>query len=271
MAKFDYLSWTLECNPSHLIDYLTSQIDLSQASPDTPKNGFERCVKIHRGENLLLRIYWGGINGSDIINVRATGSNAQAMHPFLQSYLDTYGVFHWATRMDSCEDFSAPGLFDRIAKQAIEYALSKNLKIGQVGDWQRDKERTLYIGSRQSEVYIRIYEKGQKLGGDPDWVRFETEVKPSSKNKSRRHAIACMHPGQILFLGQSGKLLNHLGWDHLEPTRLESIYSPTDTEKARAALVRQYGNIIRGWATELGGYEELAIRLRSEIETPCPA
>jgi len=38
---------------------------------------------------------------------------------------------------------------------------------------------TLYLGSRQSEQFIRIYDKGAQLGTDDNWVRIEIELKGS--------------------------------------------------------------------------------------------
>lgn len=48
------------------------------------------------------------------------------------------------------------------------------------GNWKRPngKGRTLYIGSRQSGKYCRIYEKGKQLGDkSSSWCRVEVEVK----------------------------------------------------------------------------------------------
>ena len=51
-----------------------------------------------------------------------------------------------------------------------------------VGDWvtKNDKKgRTLYIGSRDNGLFLRIYEKGKQLQSDqhPNWVRVEAEIK----------------------------------------------------------------------------------------------
>lgn len=39
------------------------------------------------------------------------------------------------------------------------------------------KASTLYFGSRESEMFVRIYEKGKQLNTDLDWVRVELEIK----------------------------------------------------------------------------------------------
>jgi hypothetical protein len=264
VAKYDALAWTVESSPSDVVNFLSKHIDLAQVSHCKALYGWENGVRIHRGDIELARAYFGGANGSDCVHVRHEGAAAVGLEKVLREYISTSGAFHYATRVDVCEDWIQAGLFDWMSDRAIRFAVDNNLKIGQAGDWERGRERTLYIGSRQSEVMVRIYEKGYKSGGDPNWVRYETEVKPDKK--PRRHKVANMTAGQLLFLGMSGRLLNYLGWNHLAPMALESVYQPSDAERARAALLKQYGKIISNWASELGGYSELAHHLRQEIE-----
>jgi len=37
--------------------------------------------------------------------------------------------------------------------------------------------RTLYVGSRQGDNFLRIYEKGRQMGEETPWCRFELEIK----------------------------------------------------------------------------------------------
>lgn len=266
MSRFDALAYTLETDPEDLANYLTAVIDFSQARRCDPRYGWKYGIRIHRGETHFADIFYGGDNGTDLCHVRHEGQQAPILHSWLQRYISTSGVFYWATRVDACEDWIEEGLFDRMAAEMIRYAKEHNIKISQLGDWVRGKARTLYIGSRQSEVMIRLYEKGYQSGGDPNWVRFETEVKPQGK-KERKRQVANMSPDEIMWTGLSGKILDHIGFIHLEKIKLPSVYQPSDAERSRAALLKQYGNIIREWSQEVGGYPELAEVLRSELET----
>ncbi len=53
-----------------------------------------------------------------------------------------------------------------------------------IDDYDSGKGKTLYIGSRQSEKFLRVYEKGRQLGdkGSP-WVRYEAEFKASKRKE----------------------------------------------------------------------------------------
>lgn len=50
---------------------------------------------------------------------------------------------------------------------------------------------TLYIGSRQSERMLRIYDKAKEQGINGDWIRIELEIK-GKKSRSHGRAIASM-------------------------------------------------------------------------------
>lgn len=92
------------------------------------------------------------------------------------------------TRVDVCADDLA-GLFPvRMAMQWLEQGLFDNRgqKVNRElrDDFDSGKGKTLYIGSRQSEKYLRVYEKGRQLG-DPEspWVRYEAEFKASRRKE----------------------------------------------------------------------------------------
>lgn len=58
------------------------------------------------------------------------------------------------------------------ANPAITTAKSWNLITGTTGD-------TLYVGSRTSEMFMRVYDKARQLGQVGDWKRIELEIKGS--------------------------------------------------------------------------------------------
>ena len=88
------------------------------------------------------------------------------------------------TRIDLAHDMLTPlfniDLFDQIHSKGGFNKGGRNPDIEYRGNWKNPnyKGRTLYIGSRQSSKYCRIYEKGKALG-DPDspWLRIEVEYK----------------------------------------------------------------------------------------------
>lgn len=95
---------------------------------------------------------------------------------------------HWKpTRVDFAYDFFHSGItIGTIWRKYIEPAfLGKKLK---VAFYQGGSGDTIYIGSRQSNYMIRIYDKGKEQKRDIDWIRFEIEIKKDGcKNLSGNH------------------------------------------------------------------------------------
>lgn len=219
----------------------------AMVTPDRPKNGFQTGVVFTSGGEAIARVWWGGNAG---VHVILHNENAHRLAPLLRG-LEGHREL---TRADACEDFIEAGGFDRMAAYWITFAKARGMKIDQRGDWVRGHARTLYIGSRESVVMLRIYEKGHKEGGNPDWYRFEVEIKP--KGRAARAAAAEWEPGQAF--GASTWLvegLRGLGWDHLQAQAIGTVYRPSDEDRARRWIVKQGFGVITRWIDEAGGVE----------------
>lgn len=131
----------------------------------------------------LLSMKSGGSNPHP--HVECTGRAA----PFVARFLrDNYR--HRPTRIDHAVDRRAPDLFDDLHAYAKALCKQHGLKLGYGGDWSTaDAGRTVYVGSRSSQVFVRIYEKGLEYAaalGLPvtsdlrEWVRIEIEFKPQT-------------------------------------------------------------------------------------------
>lgn len=80
------------------------------------------------------------------------------------------------TRVDFAYDFFDSGFTtSRLWRNYIEPVFAgKKLKVSFVQSANGD---TIYIGSRQSNFMVRIYDKGKEQKTDQDWIRFEIEIK----------------------------------------------------------------------------------------------
>jgi DNA relaxase NicK len=106
---------------------------------------------------------------------------------------------HRPARIDGCRDISAPKLFDRLIRLTRRMAKDYRLRWEPDGDWATpDAGRTIYLGSRSSQVMLRIYEKGLEMAakqGLPvtddlrNLVRCEVEFKPQNQTARRRAAV----------------------------------------------------------------------------------
>ncbi|OYY72728.1 MAG: hypothetical protein B7Y40_10905, partial [Gammaproteobacteria bacterium 28-57-27] len=129
---------------------------------------------------------------------------------------------------------------------------------------ERGKARTLYLGSRKSTVQLVIYEKGYEAGGDLNWVRMEVRVFPKGRQKGE--LVAMWTPKDAF--GASRWLceaLEGLGWSSLTPKSIGTVWKPSDDQRARRTMLKQYGAVIRRWADEIGGYESLGDAMTDEI------
>jgi hypothetical protein len=48
-----------------------------------------------------------------------------------------------------------------------------------------------------------------------------------------------------------------LGWNDLEKRAVGTVWKPSDDERSRSVLCRQYGAVMERWASEVGGWDRL--------------
>ena len=249
--RFDYYTASIDSKPDHVLEFLRSSYDLSDIQPMAPKNGFERAYGVVRGEHVLARVQYGGPAVGPRVWASASGEDAP---PFVDLVRSEFADTHNLLRADVAIDYCEPGAWDKLYGLGIETADKFGLKVKHVGDYHRNEDgRTLYIGSRQSPAMQRIYEKGKQLGGNPDYVRSELEVKPQNANAKRTYAYA---PPEQMWLAT--KWTQHVlealtGMTGLRPAPLGTIRKKSDDERALEFMAKQYGNVLRRKLEELGG------------------
>lgn len=278
MAIFDWYQATIPLF-SHsetvmkLANELKKEFDLSEIRDAKAQMGFQNSVQIHRGSNVLTQIYWGGNEG---IHFRATSENSPVLATFLRSIRNDpdFGslFFHKVTRMDSAIDIDSPGEFDRITNALLDYANNrkpKPLKISMAGDWHNGKGRTLYIGSRQSQVFLRVYEKGfetaHKLGTEvsrPDWVRIEAEIKPQKEFKAPASVLT---PDECFGLSWLPEAMEKIG---IQVSQGANISSPriSDFDKQKYYFFKQWSSFMSEWVKQTGCYDPMFEEIKTEIE-----
>lgn len=250
MPQFDYYSAALEARPEDVIPAILERYSHASPDYDKPVNGYESAIKIHRGDVDLARIQWGGNTGG-MVQVRATGENA----PQAAEIVKELWPHHRVQRADVCEDYSEPDVFETMCSHAWWIAEKHSLTASQLGDWERgdpdNKGRTLYIGSRKSLGYLRIYEKGKERGtqsekGDiglsPDLhhARSECEIKP--QNKIQAYQMASLAPRDFWrvtpWLNEYSTILFQTDMERIRLTRVSKTSSD---ELILAHMLEQYG------------------------------
>lgn len=261
MIRFDWYQATVyvpEPESSGLLAHLMRAWELVDVAPDRGMHGYLHGAKIVRGERKLCTLWWGGNPG---VNITSTSEEA----PVLAQALRSFGP-HKVTRVDACADWVEEGCFDSLAAHLIKFAQDNRITINQQGDWVRGQARTLYLGSPQSPVRICLYEKGYEQGGDApkEWTRLEVRVKPKNYHGVE---VASWEPRQVFAAGWVADALAVLGWDDLEKRSVGTVWRPEDTERARTALLRQYGQVLANWAQETGGWDGLGNVLDDALKT----
>lgn len=260
MAKFDWYEATFfEKNPLDLVREIELAHPFALIEPDRPQHGYRVGQVFKHGGEPMARVWWEGNEG---VHVSTTSSHAHRLAPLLRGQ----GV-HYPTRVDACEDWVEQGLFDRMAAHLIAYAVGNRITITQLGDWVRGQARTLYLGSKHSAVRLVLYEKGYEQGANPDWVRLEVRCRP--KGRRNRLMFSVLTPGQVFGAAKwVVAALEGLGWDHLQALSIGTVYRPSDDERARRVLLKQYGAIIGRWVDEFetpaAFAEELVLLLANE-------
>lgn len=96
--------------------------------------------------------------------------------------------------------------------------------------------QTLYVGSRQSERMLRVYDKAAEQGSTGQWVRFELEVK-GAKARQIAHYVSIEGSGAIPALIADFATFVDYQWPDGNPFEAEAINLPsikgkeTDTAK----------------------------------------
>ena len=261
MASFDQYNCTFhEVSPLLIMRTLERAEPFAVIEPDRPKNGYQVGQVLKHGGDAIARVWWQGNPG---VHVICHSEHSVRLAPVLRGLAG-----HQVTRVDAREDWIEAGMFDRLAAPLIGYAKAHGIVINQLGDWVRGEGRTLYLGSRSSPVMLRLYEKGYQIGihagGNPDHVRLEVEVKP--KGAANRHAVSRWTPGECFAASQwVVEALKTIGWDHLQAKSIGTVYRPSDDERARLAIQRQYGQVLRRWFEETGDAQAFAGELLAGV------
>lgn len=150
---------------------------------ETGRNFYQRSFTLEHGTGLVCI---GGQKDTLMITINGTGCTYASFDWEYRLYLwlkDLLAVN--ITRIDLAHDvlnsnFLTVDLFNEIHSNGGFTKGGRPPDIEYRGNWKNPngKGRTLYIGSRQSDKFCRIYEKGKQLGdSDSNWLRIEVEYK----------------------------------------------------------------------------------------------
>jgi hypothetical protein len=248
--KWDAYHCTLDVPLQVVVDELSRLYYTADFRPIQGKtHGYDRISGWFLANEELARIYYGGNGGAVSLQVKGPGTPE-----LVKRVRIVWPTQHRVSRADVAIDFEYPGAWDDLAGHAL--GLAEILGLDRMEIKGYGKGDTVYIGSRSSVCYVRVYQKGKELFGEhgnPDHVRVELEVKPG--NKAGKERAALMDKDQFWGVSEfSVEMLRKLeGGCMPERVKLGSEWRDPDVERARRALIRQYWKTIEAWAIDAGG------------------
>jgi hypothetical protein len=190
---------------------------------------------------------------------------------------------HSVSRLDVREDFSDEGAFDRILPVMVAASERHRVKPSCAGDWavRNDQARTFYLGSEQSAVRMRLYDKRAEMLGKyatdvdreracqalniPDQLaRLEAQIRPEKKEAKMR--FASVEPEQAL---GSARWMREV-WKGVSGLDLTAMqvgrgYRQSDDERARKWMLLSYGGVLRRMFSECGSWECVGLQIGHEL------
>lgn len=153
--------------------------NFDRVSPATPRHGYTEGMCNQAGA-IVMR----NVNRSDMgIHI---GYSGKTLNCYRDNGVNPLDLLRWhigrngsVSRIDLAFDIRNTPMRpeklynDLVSGSAVSTAKTFNLITG------NDGGSTLYVGSRQSEAFLRIYDKGVESGTGENWIRVELELKSS--------------------------------------------------------------------------------------------
>lgn len=230
--RFDWYSATFDPDgrPSKIFESLIDE----DPRPTHPRLGYSQAWELRRGGSTIGRVMAGGMH--DLPHVVSSGADAAEVAAVLRDG----GVDHSVARADACVDVEAPGAFALIEGRLLEDLPQRVTRTRYEKIQNGETASTLYLGSKKSETFGRIYEKGKESPDryHPDTVRLEVQTRPNGPGRKSWAALASPH--EVMSLpAWSTDVLGMVGLERLDtPVRARR---KSDLEGALDACIAQYG------------------------------
>jgi len=268
-CAFDWYTASVPVNPRRLVHDLKTALnaDLDQLRPFPRYDAAVRLLRLADNQR-AADLHWGRAYDEPLFQTSGLlAGNAV-------SALRAISPEHRVTRMDSALDVhdSAISISADVLPRLKKIAARRRMGTSLQGDWLRGLDgRTIYLGSRKSATFMRIYEKGPETGRpDLDWLRFEVQHRPHSTRKSDAATVSAASLQRSFPAGS--ELLSELGVPvpEADTVSLSQQAAAAGVSPALQALVRQYWTVIDDLLTRHEGQPERVVfdllDARSELE-----
>jgi hypothetical protein len=273
--RFDWYQPTIEDKPAHVIDQLLKLgHEIRRADGLAKAYRYQQGWEIHHNDRgVVARVFAGG-NG---LYPHAIASSDET-GPFVDLVRNEWPDRHLVTRLDSAQDFYAPGSYEKLRRVARKVAKTRRMCFQEVKDELNPQSgRTQYIGSKKSAYFGRLYEKGFEMQSKvigllpgmkltsitntatgeqvkpDDWTRLESQARPQGEEARRLAAIAT--PEQVwTFTEWSHELAKEAMALELERLYIRTRKTSKDDEALRW-MCRQYGPMLGRLQNDVGDWD----------------
>lgn len=277
-AAFDWYAATIYAEEDGILSHLAGVLECD-VKEGSPLNGYERGYALTNAGGVVARVLAGGNRGAKPHVFGGGAAGQDVAREVRREWRDE----HHVTRLDSRLDFGAAGAegdtWDRLYEACVTLAADRGLRTAVAGDYLgKENGRTLYVGSRKSDVYVRLYEKGKQLRGtmhgdaeraavSPDWVRLEVQVRP--KGDARFTAAFLDAEAAWGFSKWTKQLVSDVAGLDVEREMMQHKRA-SDDERAFQWLAQQYGGLLLRRA-EASSWQAVADDLAAAVVRANPA
>nr|CRY96477.1 hypothetical protein [uncultured prokaryote] len=240
------------------------------------RNGYRLSYQLERENEVICSAFSNGSGDAEGTHqFEAQGHHSVEVKNALDAVFTCTG--YATARRDTCFDLlDEPGypIFHSLADLGRSMAAKKRMTYDQVGQgWICPGETmTVYLGSRNSPVMIRIYLRGLKTikeGGDDDPLRIRVEVEVKPGKREGKKALSMLSDESLFGCsGWAKDFMEQAGVMGLERHKVGTVWKPSDKQRVVHHLMRQYGGLLRQLLEEKGadGLAALILSSRDEIQ-----
>lgn len=267
--KFDWYQATVAEDPGVLVGELMQRLAPDGRIEEGPgRHNYHQSFTLKRADgNRAALILCGGPNGNP--NATASGDGCEDFVTVLREGWPEHRV----TRVDSCEDFTGEGAYDRLEGVCRAITAGEGIKGRAIVPDALEDGRTYYMGAATSDVRARLYDKAAEvrrhvapavlLSIPSHWARLEVQVRP---RKEWKGAVAHLAAEQVWgFSTWTGRLaVEALALD-VERLAMRVGREPSE-ERALRFMLRQYGGSLERLHAAEGSWARVGVALGERLE-----
>lgn len=272
MARFDWYQATVRADVDQVRSLLLERLGGALEPQRKAPHGYGFADRLEDASGVVAQVWWGGTHAYP--HVVATGEQAQSVAELLRAELPDHSV----SRADACVDYAEPGAYDRLQAICVSVAEARGVKVGTAGDHLVTmRGRTCYLGATSSHTRLRLYDKAeelrQKFAADPvrlaavpaELARLECQVRPQTP-KAKAEA-AKVDP--VVLMGSAAwmrELMRQVSGLDLHPFEAGKSWRQSDDDRAYAALLAQYGGLLRRVCADLGSWDCVGLQIGADLD-----